>query len=883
MEWHSRSAAAVMDELKVSPSRGLDEREAANRLEEYGSNVLRKEKKKSLILVFFEQFSDFMVLILLGAAAVSFIISVLNGDADFVDPIIILAIVIVNAIIGVSHESRAGAAIEALMKMTAPETTVIRGGRKIRIAAAEVVPGDILSLESGDLVPADARLISDSSLKAEESSLTGESLPSEKSASVILPENLPIGERKNMLFAASVITSGHGIAVVTATGMNTQVGHIAGMLNSGEEPMTPLQNRLANTGKVLGIGALAICALIFLLGIFQQRNPLEMFLISVSLAVAAIPEGLPAIVTIVLAAGVSAMAGKNAIIRKLPAVETLGSATVICSDKTGTLTQNKMSVTEIRGMSGTLNKSGGEAAAILSLTALCNNSSISQESGGYSGDPTETALITAAADAGINRKTLTDSFPRVDELPFESSRKLMSTLHRKDGGYRVITKGAPDVLLNVCSMAEVNGKPVPLTDELRRNINSMNSDMASNALRVLGAAYKDESARIPKDDFERNLVFKGLVGMIDPPREEAKAAVELCKRAGIKAVMITGDHVLTATAIAKQLGILCAGDKSVSGAELDKMDKRELEKNIFSYSVFARVSPEHKVRIVRAFQARGAVAAMTGDGVNDAPALKIADIGCAMGISGTDVAKGAADMVLTDDNFATIVEAVRHGRGIYANIKKAAHFLLSSNTGEILTIFAAFLMGLPSPLLPIQLLWVNLVTDSFPALALGAEKADDDIMEQPPISPKKSLFADGLALAIITEGLMIGSLALLAFSIGRAFFGVGGDVSVARTMAFSVLSLSQLVHAFNARSGKSVFKIGLTSNSKMTWSFALCLVMQLAVVMVPPFAAIFKVVPLNIPQWLTVAALSLMPLPLIELQKSVTNRDRRRDAVPTRA
>ncbi|MDR2606603.1 MAG: cation-translocating P-type ATPase, partial [Oscillospiraceae bacterium] len=720
-----------------------------------------------------------------------------------------------------------------------------------------------------DLIPADARIITDSSLKVEEASLTGESMPVEKSGSLLFPENTVPAERRNMLFATGIVTEGRCTAVVTSTGMSTQVGLIAGMLNSEEEPMTPLQNRLAHTGKVLGIGALVICAAIFLLGVVQQRNPFEMFLIAVSLAVAAIPEGLPAVVTIMLAAGVSSMAGKNAIIRKLPAVETLGSATVICSDKTGTLTQNKMSVTELRTLYGQVSASSADAVTLLSMAALCNNSTVTHSGADYkfSGAPTETALLATALNSGIVYNSLIEKFRRIDELPFNSARKLMSTLHLNGNGCRVITKGAPDVLLNVCSAVWDGEKIIALTPGLRGKITAMNSGMASNALRVLGVAYKDSSVRLDKRDFESDLIFVGLIGMIDPPRPEVKDAVAVCRRAGIKPVMITGDHVLTASAIGKQLGILESGDKTITGSELDRMDKSELERNIFNYSVFARVSPEHKVRIVKAFQATGAVVAMTGDGVNDAPALKNADIGCAMGITGTDVAKGAADMVLTDDNFATIVEAVRHGRGIYANIKKAARFLLSSNTGEIMTILSAFLIGLPSPLLPIQLLWVNLVTDSFPALALGAEQVDADIMEQKPIRADKSLFSDGLAAMIVSEGLLIGTLALLAFSIGRAFFSYGGDISIARTMAFSVLSLSQLVHAFNSRSDKSLFKIGITTNSKMTWSFLLCLAMQLGVVMLPPLALIFKVVGLSLTQWLIVAALSLTPLPLVELQK----------------
>ncbi len=681
-----------------------------------------------------------------------------------------------------------------------------------------------------------------------------------------------------MVFSSSSVTSGHGMAVVTAVGMGTQVGKIASMLMESETPPTPLQVRLAKTGKILGVAALLICLAIFVMGLIQSVPPLEMFMISVSLAVAAIPEGLPAVVTIVLALGVRKMASNRAIIRKLPAVETLGSASVICSDKTGTLTQNRMTVTEVATPSRRVPLGSLEAADILSLGALCNNSTLSggPEKWEAEGDPTESAIVSAAASQGKRKPDLERQWPRVGEVPFDSTRKLMSTIHRlPNGKYRVITKGAPDVLIRRCA-AFVDG-----FGDSRQSVQRLNQSMAERALRVLGVAYRDCAAMPAADpSIETGLTFLGLIGMVDPPRPEVKEAVRKCKRAGIKPVMITGDHVVTAKAIGADLGILSNRDKAMTGSELDTVPQRELVEHIYEYAVFARVSPEHKVRIVKAFQARGAVVAMTGDGVNDAPALQTADIGCAMGQGGTDVAKGAADMILTDDNFATIVEAVREGRGIYSNIKKAVHFLLSCNIGEIMTVFVAFLLRMPTPLLAIQLLWVNLVTDSLPALALGVEPGDPDVMNKKPIDPKKSLFADGMWYNILIEGMMIGSLALLAYTIGRAFFDLPGLVTVGRTMAFAVLSLSQLVHAFNMRSEHSVFSIGLFTNKKMTMAFVVCLLLQTSVITIPALSAIFKTAALSAGQWLIVAGLSLVPLLLLELEKKLKSFRRGRRFAP---
>lgn len=879
--WHNITAKQALEELKADTKRGLSSGQAEQRLAQYGYNRLESKKKKGIVAKFFEQFSDFMVIVLLIAAAVSFVTSMMEGSGDYVDSIIILIIVVINAITGVVQESKAERAIEALQQLSAPSARVLREGKARRVPSEEVVPGDILLLEAGDFIAADARLIEAHSLKVEESSLTGESVPVEKDASLLCPAKAPLGDRKNMVFATSTVTCGHALCVVTGTGMHTQVGTIAHMINEGDSPQTPLQTKLAQTGKYLGIGALVICLAIFLLGLIQRVEPLEMFMLSISLAVAAIPEGLPAVVTIVLAIGVRRMAVCRAIVRKLPAVETLGSATVICSDKTGTLTQNKMTVTELAAPGGKVAASSAAGQEILAYAALCNNAALTpgKPPNGWeaTGEPTETALVLAAARAGKPKPQLEKQFVRVGEIPFDSGRKLMSTVHRLGGGrYRIITKGAPDVLLQRCTHCWENGSALPMTDQRRRRIEQQNQEMASRALRVLGVARRDvDTLPQNQEQTENGLTFMGLCGMIDPPRPQAKEAVRQCRRAGIRPVMITGDHVVTARAIATQLGILQDGDLAMTGAQLEETDQQTLEKNIGRYAVFARVSPAHKVRIVKAFQARGQVVAMTGDGVNDAPALKAADIGCAMGIAGTDVAKGAADMILTDDNFATIVDAVRQGRGIFANIRRTVHFLLSSNIGEIVTVLTAFLLRLPTPLLAIQLLWVNLVTDSLPALALGMEPVEPDAMQRPPENSKKSLFAGGMAYSIAVEGCFIGAISLLAFTIGRVFFDTPGAAPVVgRTMAFSVLSLSQLVHAQNVRSKRSLFSIGLLGNARMLYAFAVCALLQISVVSIPVLSAIFKTTPLSWMQWGIVAALSLAPLAVVELEKALLRKRR---------
>ena len=789
----------------------------------------------------------------------------MNGESDYIDSIIIIAIVIFNAIMGLVQEQKAEKSIEALRKMTAPVAKVIRNGKVQEVKASEVVPGDIVILETGNYVPADCRLIKSYNLKIEESSLTGETVPSEKEADKVLNNDIAVADMKNMAFATTIVVNGHAEAVVVDTGMNTKVGKIAGMIIEDEAPETPIQKKLGEVGKTLAIVCIVICILIFVIGIFKKIPIIEMFMTSVGLAVAAIPEGLPAIVTIMLSIGVTKMAKKNSIIRKLPAVETLGSSTVICSDKTGTLTQNKMTVTTIKDCDGT----SRNKKMILELATMCTDTTEEHINGTKEakGEPTEVAITNAALLNGISKSYLYEQMPRINELPFDSTRKMMTTIHKIGNKYRIITKGAPDVLIRKCTKYYKNGQILPVF-EIEELIKLQNQEMAQRALRVIAVAYKDVDT-MPNlnsaENVENNLVFCGLIGMIDPPREGVKEAVATCRKAGIKTVMITGDHLQTAKAIAKELGILRKNDLAIDGQTLEKMSKDELEKNIKKYSVFARVSPEHKVRIVKAFQVTGGVVAMTGDGVNDAPALKNADIGIAMGKGGTDVAKNAADMVLTDDNFVTIVEAIKQGRNIFDNIKKAIHFLIATNIGEIVTIFLGLILGMKSPLLAIQLLWVNLVTDSLPAIALGLEKPEKNIMEKMPRNPKKSIFAGGLWSKIIIEGLMIGTLTLVAFSIGNKFWGL----EIGRTMAFVAIGLIELVHSLNIKSTESIFKCGLFENKFLIGAVILGTLMQIIVVIIPKLAEIFSLKPLNIEQWLITIIISVMPVVLMEIQKAI--------------
>lgn len=870
MNWWQMETKEAARRLETDEKQGLTSQMAAERLAQKGRNELAEtDGKKSLFWRFLAQFDDFMILLLLGAAVVSVVISRLSGENDVLDAVMILGIVVLNAALGLFQENKAEKALEALKKMAAPHARVIRDGIVREIPAAEVVPGDLLLLETGDAVCADGRVVESRSLKTEESALTGEALPVEKTSAGGLPEETATGDRKNMVLAGGYVVYGKGKVLVTATGMDTEMGRIAAMLSHTSDSMTPLQKKLEQTGKQLGIGALAICALIFCMGILQEKPPFSMFMTAVSLAVAAIPEGLPAIVTIVLAMGTSRMSEKHTIVRRLSAVETLGGAQVICSDKTGTLTQNRMQVTTWTDYSHREPKNEDLRETVANLFALCNDCNVSD--GNLQGEPTEKALGEYAQTMGIDFAALRRDMPRVGEIPFSSARKRMTTLHKTEDGWISVTKGAPDILLEKCAFCMEGSGQVPFDNRRKSMARMVNGEMAAQALRVVAVAFRQWSEKPPltEEALERNLVFAGMAGMVDPPRPEVKEAVHLCRQAGIRPVMITGDHVLTAEAIGQELGIYQKGDCAVTGAELEKMSDKELETAAETCTVFARVAPEHKVRIVKAFQKSGNVVAMTGDGVNDAPALKTADIGCAMGKSGTEVAKGASDLILTDDNFATIVEAVREGRGIYDNIRKAVHFLLSSNIGEILTIFVAMLLGWAAPLLPIQLLWVNLVTDSLPAIALGMEPAEEDIMERPPRKNTGSLFGDGLGGRILLEGVMIGVLALLAFGIGHVYFDQEDGYAVGRTMAFAVLSLSQLVHAFNMRGEGSLGKLPFCSNKWLLMAFVVGVALQCVVIMMPPLAGIFQVVPLNGEQWLLTAALALAPLPLVELEKAI--------------
>ncbi len=862
--WHSSSVEEVSKKLKTNINIGLSGEEAQKRFERYGPNNLKEKKKESIFVKFIKQFNDFMIITLIIAAIISAVVSKLNGEADYIDSIIIVAIVIFNAIMGLVQEQKAEKSLEALKKMSAPNAKVRRNGRVQEIDATMVVPGDIVILEAGNYVPADCRLINSYNLKIEESALTGETIPSLKDSSKILKENTAMGDLCNMVFATTIVVNGHGEAIVVETGMNTRVGKIAGMIIEDESPETPIQKKLAEVGKILAIACIIICVLIFVIGIFKKIPIIEMFMTSVGLAVAAIPEGLPAIVTIMLSIGVTKMAKKNSIIRKLPAVETLGSSSVICSDKTGTLTQNKMTVTEVRNCFGRANSN--ERKFILELGTMCTDTTEERINGklGFVGEATEVAISNAAMEEGVSKSFLYDEMKRINDIPFDSKRKMMTTIHKYGNGYRIITKGAPDVLLKRCSNCYSGGQIVPIFSK-KDDINEQNNQMAEKALRVIAVAYKDVEKLPEMQDVEKNLIFCGLIGMIDPPREGVKEAVRTCRRAGIKTVMITGDHLQTAKAIAKELGILKRGDLAIDGETLERMSQHELEQNIMDYSVFARVSPEHKVRIVKAFQSTGAVVAMTGDGVNDAPALKNADIGIAMGKGGTDVAKNAADMILLDDNFVTIVEAVKQGRNIYDNIKKAIHFLISTNIGEIVTIFFGLVLGIKSPLLAIQLLWINLVTDSLPAIALGLEKEEENIMSRLPRNPKKNLFADGLWWKIIIEGAMLGMFTLLAFSIGNRLY----SVEVGRTMAFLTLGILELVHSFNIKSEESIFKIGVFENKYLVGALVLGVILQVIVVVVSPLAQVFSLVPLTGIQWLYTVLIAIAPIPIVEIQKAV--------------
>ena len=863
MLFHSETKDAVLGELSSNAESGLTAGQVSEKLAKHGYNKLREKKKKTNLQRFFDQFKDVMILILIAAAVVSFVIACVGHDPmEFFEPVLILLIVVLNAVMGMLQESKAEKARDALKNMSAPHARVLRDGEEKIIDASELVPGDIIRLEAGDFIPADARLLHSVSLKSEESALTGESVPSEKEADELIDQQAPLGDRSNMVFSGCSVTYGTATAVVTATGMDTEMGKIANLLEGESETQTPLQKKLAQLGKYLGIVALAACVIIFIVGLVSGIPVLEIFMTAVSLAVSAIPEGLPAIVTIVLSIGVQRMVKKNALIRRLPAVETLGSASVICSDKTGTLTQNRMTLVKayLDGKTtlediGTQNSE--EVKKLLRYGTLCCDGSVvfhgTEEQ--HIGDPTETAIVLAAHKNGMPKDDLGKKYPRLAELPFDSDRKLMSTVNQIDGKKIVIVKGAFDMMAERCIAGDIEAAK------------RMNEKMSKDALRVLAIGYKEIDAipeMLTSDNLENGLTLMGLVGMIDPPRPEAKAAVATCRKAGIKPIMITGDHVVTASAIAKELGIMQLDDRAITGAELDAMTDTELDNQVEHISVYARVSPENKIRIVKAWQRKGQVVSMTGDGVNDAPALKAADIGCAMGITGTDVAKGAADMTLTDDNFATIVDAVKEGRGIYANIKKVVGFLLGTNIGEVITVFVAMLLWHKSPLLSMQLLWINLVTDSLPAIALGMEAVEPDIMDRKPKPKNEGIFAHGLGLRVVLQGIMFAVLTLIGFKVGENFTGT---LAGGQTMAFMVLSLSQVIQAFNMRSDHSLFKIGVFSNHKLNWA-CLASILLVALVLFTPVGIAFGLVILPWQMYLLGLGLIFVPVLLMELSKA---------------
>lgn len=838
---YTKSIEAAEKKYKTSRDKGLTVKEAKRRLSSYGPNKLKDGESKGILLLFFEQFNDFLILILIAAACISFFTNILEHSGDIAEPVVIMAIVVLNAVLGVVQERRAEKSLEALKKMSAPTASVIRGGEEITVAAEEICPGDVLVLRAGDVTAADIRLFETVNLEIDESALTGESVPVHKDAGCVVQEHTPLAERSNMAYSGTYVTGGSGKGIVCACGMETEVGKIAAMLTREEAEPTPLQRKLEHVGKVLGICALCICALVFVIGVFHKLAPFDMFVTSISLAVAAIPEGLPAIVTIMLSLGVQKMAKCGAIVRHLPAVEALGGADVICSDKTGTLTQNKMKLQHI----------SGDEQAVLRYGLLC--SAVNTK------NPTELAIAEYAAEKKI---TLPDA-ERTAEEPFSSKTKQMRVMY----GKLLTVKGAPEIVAGLCTHFQSGSKTEKMTDMKRNAIASENRRFAAEALRVIAVAYKSGAGSIN----DGGLVFCGLAAMSDPPRPDAVEAVKLCRLAGIRPVMITGDHIGTACAVAREVGISASGEECISGRELDKMSQEELEQKVEKFSVFARATPEHKVRIVKALRKNGKVVAMTGDGVNDAPALKAADIGCSLGLTGTDVAKASSDLVLTDDNFATIVKSVRLGREIYENIRKSVKFLLSSNIGEIITVFMGILLGLPTPLLAMQLLWINLVTDSLPAIALGVDPCDEDML----LSGKNtvSLFTPSMVVSIVLEGIMIGALSLFAFSVGINSFG---SLTVGRTMSFCVLSLSQLIHAFNMRSEKSVLGAGFFKNKLLVLSLVVGCALQIGVVCF--FPQLFGVTMLNAAQWRLVAALSLTPLAVVELQKKI-NRMRGKKSV----
>ena len=878
--WFSKEKDTVFKELEVNPTTGLSTQEAQERLEKYGINKLQGKGKKSLFRLFLEQLQDTLIYVLLAASVITVIIG------EYADTAIILIVVILNAVIGVAQEYKAGKAVEALQDMTTPHAIVRRDGEIKEISSEEVVPGDIVILDAGRFVPADLRLFESVNLQIEESALTGESVPSTKDAKALLAAGkTALGDMCNMAFMSTLVTYGRGEGVVTATAMETEMGKIAKILDEDNDDMTPLQKRMDELGKMLSKLCVGICVLMLVIALIQGRDVFEMLLTAISLAVAAIPEGLAAIVAIVLALGVTRMSKINAIVKKMPAVETLGSVSIICSDKTGTLTQNKMTVVKTYTLyninavaeSEIGRQATGDELELVKTMTLCTDATY--EKGESTGDPTEVALVVLGDKHGVKKSELAVKHQRVAENPFDSDRKLMSTLNVEGDHYRVNTKGARDHLLNIVTHVLYKGEVIPMTDEIKSKYMAIENLMSDDALRVLGAAYKEVDTVIAPEEMEKDLLLIGMVGMIDPPRLEVKDSIHEAQQAGITLIMITGDHKNTAVAIAKELGIAKSIDQSITGSEIDEFSDEEFAKNIVNYRVFSRVSPEHKVKIVRAFKSHGNIVSMTGDGVNDAPSLKFADIGVAMGITGTDVAKGAADMILTDDDFTTIVHAIEEGRNIYNNIKKAVTFLLSCNLGEVIAIFVAILLDMPVPLIATQILWVNLITDALPALALGVDPGDHDVMKMKPRDPKESFFAHGAGYRAIVGGVLIGTLTLAAFYFGLTEFGHGifsddipeRDLEYARTMAFVVLASSQLFYSISLRHDtKSIFQIGLFSNKYLIGAIVVGLILQMSVIEIDALAAVFKCVDLNRSDWQMVFVFACVPLIVNEIEKLIT-------------
>lgn len=892
--WYNYSTEEALRKQGSNEKSGLSSEEAAKRLEKFGKNELEQGKKKSLISKFADQFKDPMILILIGAS----IVSAFTGAID--DTLIILAIVIVNSVLSVYQEGKAEAAIEALQKMSAPHAKIIRDGRTKEISAPEVVPGDIVILETGSIVPADLRILTSSNLQIDESSLTGESVPVEKNADVTYDGEMEIGDRENIAHSSTIVTYGRGTGLVISTGEETEIGKIATSLLAYEDEETPLQKKLAGLSKLLGALVLGVCAIVFVVGLLYKMEPLETLMTSISLAVAAIPEGLPAIVTIVLSLGMGRMAEKNAIVKKLLAVETLGTTTVICSDKTGTLTQNEMTVTKayvndtVVDVTGTGYEPIGEFFVsenkiepseisgldiLMGISTLVNDADLKENGDHYDmiGDPTEGALLSFSEKAGINQEDYNEKYPRLDEIPFDSDRKMMTTFHNGFISDSVvsITKGAPDIVIGRSNKILLNGKEEDFTPELKEKVLGMNKTFARSALRVLSYAY-NKWDKLPEDDnkhpdlVEKDMVFVGLTGMIDPPRQEVKMAIKECKKAGIVPIMITGDHLDTAFAIGKDLGIAEDEDQAIMGRELNQMTDAEIQELVKTKRIFARVSPENKVQIVSALKANGEITAMTGDGVNDAPALKKADIGIAMGITGTDVAKNTAEVILTDDNFATIVSAVKEGRIIYSNIKKFVSFLLSCNIGEVLIVFISIILKLPVPLTPKQLLWLNLVTDSFPAMALGVEPGEEDIMEEAPRDPNESIMDKDTIRILVIQSLGITVATLVAYWYGLKHYGTE-VLNGARTMAFVTLILAELLRSYTARSDKyTVWHLGIFSNMKLVIATIFSFILMVAVLYIQPLAELFDTLPIHSDGWLVVIPCAFLPLVLGELYKVFT-------------